>query len=392
MIVFDPSMFLSNFITEALDSFKEIWITSTTLQALMQHRENKQDTVTSKKAAKAIDIIYSNPKIIITNKSGFMLSQNENNTLFFADKYSYLYYKAVRDASCKAGFQLYIPKCDSNFMTITSSEEIIANPVHNGLNLKPNDYICFINAYNKKVLYKVDKDTLEYKPVRHQTLNSILMGETKPKIDINGDVDIYQLAAIDSLRHNQMTLLSGKAGTGKSYLAMAALFTKLRLNEIDRIYIFCNPVATRDSAKLGFYPGDKDSKLLDSQIGNFLDGKIGDRIGVERLINQGVLCLLPMSDIRGFDTNGKKAGIYITEAQNTTVDLMQLALERVGEDSICIIDGDYNRQVDLDIYADINNGMRRVSQVYRGSDFYGQVCLENVYRSKIAELAAQMTL
>lgn len=141
---------------------------------------------------------------------------------------------------------------------------------------------------------------------------------------------------------------------------------------------------------LNVYPGDKTTKLLDSQIGNFLDGKIGDRVGVERLLSENKLVLLPMSDIRGFDTSGKKAGIYITEAQNSTIDLMQLALERVGEDCICIIDGDFRKQVDLDIYADLNNGMRRVSQVYFGEPFYGEVCLKNVYRSRIAELAAKM--
>jgi predicted ribonuclease YlaK len=217
------------------------------------------------------------------------------------------------------------------------------------------------------------------------------MGKIKPKKTTDDKIDLYQLAAIDSLNNNQLTLLNGKAGTGKSYLALGALFAKLKKHEIDKIYIFCNPVATKDSAKLGFYPGDKNSKLLDSQIGNFLDGKIGDRVGVERLINENKIILLPMSDLRGFDTSGKKAGIYITEAQNTTVELMQLALERIGEDCICIIDGDYNHQVDLDIYSDINNGMKKVSQIYHGAKFFGQVCLQNVYRSKIAELAAKMT-
>jgi phosphate starvation-inducible protein PhoH len=50
--------------------------------------------------------------------------------------------------------------------------------------------------------------------------------------------------------------------------------------------------------------------------------------------------LLPMADIRGFDTTGMSAGIYITEAQNLDISLMKLALQRIGEDSICIIDGD----------------------------------------------------
>ena len=57
-------------------------------------------------------------------------------------------------------------------------------------------------------------------------------------------------------------------------------------------------MATKDSAKLGYYPGSKNEKLLDSQIGNLLSSKLGGRIEVERLMHEEQLILLPMSDIR----------------------------------------------------------------------------------------------
>lgn len=69
---------------------------------------------------------------------------------------------------------------------------------------------------------------------------------------------------------------------------------------------------------------------------------------------------------------------------------MKLALQRVGEDSICILDGDSDAQVDLSMYAGSNNGMRRVSQVFRGQDIYGEITLPNIYRSKIAKIAQGM--
>lgn len=97
-----------------------------------------------------------------------------------------------------------------------------------------------------------------------------------------------------------------------------------------------------------------------------------------------------MSDIRGYDTTGMKAGIYITEAQNLDIELMRLALQRVGEDSICILDGDDQAQVDLSIYGGTNNGLRRVSEIFRGADFYGEVTLQKIHRSRIAELAQLM--
>ena len=121
-----------------------------------------------------------------------------------------------------------------------------------------------------------------------------------------------------------------------------------------------------------------------------LASKLGDKIAVEQMIQQGKLMLLPMSDIRGFDTNGMKAGVYITEAQNLDINLIKLALQRIGEDSICIIDGDFDQQVDDVAFAGSNNGMRRVSKVFRGEDIYGEVTLKKIHRSKIANIAEKL--
>jgi len=104
------------------------------------------------------------------------------------------------------------------------------------------------------------------------------------------------------------------------------LFSQLERQRIDKIIIFCNTVAAKNSARLGFLPGTRDEKLLDSQIGNLLISKIGGRTEVERLVEEEKLVLLPMSDIRGYDTTGMRAGIYISEAQNLDIPLMKLAL------------------------------------------------------------------
>ena len=203
-------------------------------------------------------------------------------------------------------------------------------------------------------------------------------------------IDKYKWSAFDSLKHNQLTMLCGKAGTGKSLIALGFLFQQLERGEIDKIVIFCNTIATKGSAKLGYYPGSRTEKLLDSQIGNMLISKIGGRYYVEELINKNRLVLLPISDIRGYDTTGMQAGVYIPEAQNLDIELMRLALQRIGSDSICILDGDYNAQVDLSLYAGNNNGLKRVSKVFKGKNFFGQVNLQKIYRSKIAEVADLM--
>jgi predicted ribonuclease YlaK len=249
------------------------------------------------------------------------------------------------------------------------------------IDLLQNEYLLISNGEEIVDRFIYTNDKLE--KVQYNCFNSKMFGKVKP-------IDYYQILAVDSLERNQITMLRGSAGTGKSYLAMGYLLSLLEKHEIEKIIIFCNTVATAGAARLGFYAGTKTEKLLDSQIGNFLSSKLGGRIAVERMIEENVLELLPMSDIRGYDTTGMKAGIYITEAQNLDIELMRLALQRVGEDSICILDGDFTHQVDMQLYADDNNGMKRASEVFRGQNFYGEVELATIHRSKIAMVAEMM--
>lgn len=263
-------------------------------------------------------------------------------------------------------------------------EEFYSKPKENLYGLLPNQYLMVYNQEDELV------DRLcwtgeEYRHLSYNTFSSKWFGDIKP---LKGD--IYQSFAADSLSNNKITMLKGPAGSGKTLLSLSFLLHKLEKGRIDKIIIFCNTVATKNSAKLGYYPGSRDEKLLDSQIGNLLSSKFGGKIEVERMIEQEKLILLPMSDIRGYDTSGMRAGIYISEAQNLDITLMKLALQRIGEDSICIIDGDEKTQVDDSSFAGSNNGMRRVSKVFRGSDIYGEVELRNIHRSRIAQLAEKM--
>jgi predicted ribonuclease YlaK len=280
-----------------------------------------------------------------------------------------------------------------------AKEEIPENTGYKYINAEDYEKIYDFDAgelndflrLNEYLLVKQDDEVVDaYKrlecgleKVPYHIFNSDQFGEIKPK-------DFYQRIAMDSLATNQITMLRGPAGSGKSFLALGYLFQQLEKKKIDRIIIFCNTVATMGSAKLGYYPGTRDEKLLDSQIGNFLSSKIGDPIAVRRYIDEGRLVLLPLSDIRGYDTGGMQAGVYITEAQNLDIELMRLALQRIGEDSICILDGDSDAQVDLEMYAGSNNGMRRVSEIFCGADFYGEVKLQTIQRSKIAALAQKL--
>lgn len=274
------------------------------------------------------------------------------------------------------------------YVEITMSDaemaDFYSNQYENIYNLHINEYLIIRDKDNNivdKVCYTGDG----YRPISFGNFDSTQFGKVKPMKD-----DPYQALFADSLINNTITMVRGPAGSGKTYLSLAFLMSQFERGCIDKIIVFCNTIATKNSAKLGFYPGTRDEKLLDSQIGNLLISKFGGRLAVERMIENEQLVLLPLSDIRGYDTTGMKAGIYISEAQNMDISLMKLTLQRIGEDGICIIDGDDKTQVDDIAFAGANNGMRRASKVFRGSDVYGEIELKQIHRSKIAALAEHM--
>lgn len=276
----------------------------------------------------------------------------------------------------------------TGFTEIKMTDEQMAyfyeHQTENSFGVLVNEYLIIRNADN----YIVDKlrwTGEKFEAIKSINLKSNYFGTVKP---YSGDV--YQQCVIDSLNNNQITMIKGPAGTGKSYLALGYLFYLLDKHKIDKIVMFVNPTPTANAAKLGFLPGTQAEKLIDSSVGNMLAGKLGDKYAIDDLMSRRKLDILPMCDIRGFDTTGLNCGVYITEAQNLDISLMKLALQRIGADSFCIVEGDYNAQVDLTQYAGNNNGMRRMSEVFRGHGFYGEVELQNIYRSKIAEIAELM--
>ena len=245
--------------------------------------------------------------------------------------------------------------------------------------LKENEYLIIRDKTNK-IVDKYRWASNGYIKIQYISLDSTYFGTINPQDD-------YQQLALNSLVNNQITVLRGKPGSGKSYLAFGYLMNLLERGKIDKIIIFANTVAVRGAAKLGFYPGSKDDKLLDSQIGNFLVSKLGDIMIVKKMIEDGTLVLIPTADCRGYDTTGMNAGILVTEAQNFSRDMMKLVLQRLGEDSVAVIEGDDEAQLDMKEYVGDNNGLRAVSKAFRGEDIYGEVRLNKIHRSKIAEIA-----
>lgn len=347
-------------------------------------------------------------KCIVTEKKHYDLLESfnleaTNDNLIIASAYLLAEEHKVEfitnDLSCyNIAKHMFGLKCSSmeakedeykGFKEVVMTDVELANWYENKVNhwdLIDNEYLLIYNIEHKVIDHYRFLNN-EFIPIKAKDIKSTYLGSFKP-------LDIYQLLAVDSLSNNKLTMIKGKAGSGKSLIAINYLFSELEKGKIDKIIIFVNSPKVRGSVPLGFYKGTRTEKLLDSQIGSFLSCKLGSMLKVEELLECSEegdikLALLPIADCRGIDLSGKRYGVLITEAENMSVDLMKLAIQRIGDDSFMILDGDYS-QVDDPIYDGKNNGMRRVSEVFRGQGSYGEVELNKIYRSKLAEIADLM--
>lgn len=200
--------------------------------------------------------------------------------------------------------------------------------------------------------------------------------------------DEFQRCAIDSLKRDDFTVITGPAGTGKTLLSLGYALEKIK-REGSQLHVFVNPAKTRGSEELGFYPGSRNEKLLQNFIGDVLRNKIGDMTEVHRLISEESINIYPVSDIRGIEI--KKGDImYITEAQNLSVDMIKLAIQRCAEGAKIIIEGDPYTQVDKTSFEGEGSGLKRVVKVFRGFEGFSHIHLPNIYRSKIADRADKL--
>lgn len=203
-------------------------------------------------------------------------------------------------------------------------------------------------------------------------------------------LDEFQWCAFDSLQRNDFTILTGSAGSGKTLLSLSWALQQISTGKASKLVIFTNPTKTRGAQELGFYKGDRNAKLMQDSIGSILSSKLGSMIELERMIEDEMIIILPMSDIRGYEVP-EDAILYITEAQNTSADLMKLALQRVGDTCQVIVEGDPFTQLDNKLYSGESNGMIRAIQVFKGHKGFSHVHLPTVRRSVIAEIAEKMT-
>lgn len=148
---------------------------------------------------------------------------------------------------------------------------------------------------------------------------------------------------ISQVQTKDITIVTGPAGTGKTYIAAGLAAEMLSNKEVDKIIITRPMVACGED--IGFLPGEKDEKYAPwvAPVIDVLEERLGKSY-VEYLIKYDRIIMSPLQFMRGASL--KDAFIICDEAQNITPDQMKMFLTRIGEGSKMIIDGDV-KQSDL---------------------------------------------
>ena len=214
----------------------------------------------------------------------------------------------------------------------------------------------------------------------YKTIKTDAFGDIKP-------LDIYQECAFDSIKENEITVLFGRSGAGKTTIPLCYLQGLYEKGKIRKIYMVYHYEPLKGAKQLGYVKGDLTTKIIDSgAIGNILSSKYGDKTHVLRLIEDGVLEIIPTANIRGAEL-GSDTALLVTEVQNLDVYTLKTIIQRCKSGCKQIYEGDILEQNDLNTSY---TGIERMVEVFKNNKEFGCVKLKNNYRNKLNELADLM--
>ena len=176
---------------------------------------------------------------------------------------------------------------------------------------------------------------------------------------------IGQKEYVDSISQNTVTIGVGPAGTGKTYLAVAAAVAAFRERKINRI-ILTRP-AVEAGERLGFLPGDLQSKV--DPYRRPLYDALFDMLGAEtyqKYLERGNIEVAPLAYMRGRTLDD--SFIILDEAQNTSCEQMKMFLTRMGFGSKMVITGDATQ---IDLPADKLSGLKQAVRVLKNVEGIG---------------------
>ena len=255
-------------------------------------------------------------------------------------------------------------------------------------NLYPNEYLVLADKNNpfKKALG------------RFHAKKGGLVPLIKPKEGVWGihPKNIEQQFAMDALLNNEINLVSlvGKAGTGKTLLAIAAgLECAITKQNYSRVLV-SRPIVPMGK-DLGFLPGDVSEKLgpwmqpifdnIDFLFGN--QRARNEMTTWDELINQGLLHVEPLTYIRGRSL--PQQFMIVDESQNLTPHEIKTIITRAGEGTKIVLTGDPD-QIDNAYLDSLNNGLVYTIDKLKGEEIVAHVKLSVGERSPLSEIASKL--
>ena len=239
---------------------------------------------------------------------------------------------------------------------------------------EPEDVILAEKAIGGLLTLASKGETINDQNVRY-VLKLVRQGREDKISELVGDVicitaigkpikpkTIGQKLYCDAIASNTITVGEGPAGTGKSYLAVAAAVAAFRAEEVNRI-ILTRP-AVEAGERLGFLPGDLQSKV-DPYLRPLYDA-LFDMLGVEtyqKYLEKGSIEVAPLAYMRGRTLDD--SFIILDEAQNTSGEQMKMFLTRLGFGSKMVITGDVSQ---IDLPEDKTSGLKVAMKVLDGID------------------------
>nr|WP_240607035.1 PhoH family protein [Cryobacterium aureum] len=264
-----------------------------------------------------------------------------------------------------------------------------------------------LSAEQMSVLY--DKETLDSRAVQDMPINTGLVihsdrGSALGRVTsrgtlklVRGDRDVFglhgrsaeQRLAIDLLLDPEIGILSlgGRAGTGKSALALCAgLEAVLERQQYRKIMVF-RPLYAVGGQDLGFLPGDQGEKMgpWAQAVFDTLGAIVSENV-VEEVMERGILEVLPLTHIRGRSLHD--AFVIVDEAQSLERNVLLTVLSRIGQNSRVVLTHDVAQRDNLRVGR--FDGVASVIETLKGHPLFAHMTLTRSERSAIAALVTEM--
>ena len=264
----------------------------------------------------------------------------------------------------------------------TTPYTLRAEEMHFDRELLPNEFLIMRNG-SKSALGVYDAKTDQIKRIENKSCYGI-----RPR---NAEQSFALSALLD--RDIPLVTLSGKAGTGKTLLALAA---SLETKRYYRQIFLARPIVPLSNKDIGYLPGDINSKLDPymqplydnlTVIHNQFSGKSGSSRRIEELLSEEKIIVTPLSYIRGRSI--VKVFFIVDEAQNLTPHEVKTIITRAGEGTKLIFTGDVY-QIDHPYLDSQSNGLSYLIEKMKGQKLYAHINLEKGERSELSDLAIQL--